>query len=51
MRKYFSKRIYFKSEPHIMQCPRCGALMSWNSCQGPNGGWECPRDGLRIDYK
>lgn len=51
MRKFFSKLIRFRSEPHSMSCPKCGALMSWYPGQGPLGGWRCPKDGLQIDYK
>lgn len=51
MRKLFSKIIHFRSEPHSMSCPRCNVLMDWSSYQGPMGGWECPRCGLKIDYK
>lgn len=51
MRRMFSKRICFKSEPHSMLCPRCNVLMDWSSWQGPLGGWKCPSCGLKIDSK
>lgn len=52
LRRFFSKLIRFRSEPHSMQCPKCnGVYMEWNPYQGPMGGWKCPECGLQIDYK
>lgn len=52
MRLFFTKLIHFRSEPHSMECPRCGIRMDWNPYQGPGlGGWCCPKCGLKIDSK
>ena len=51
MRSMFSKKIHFRSEPYSKSCPRCNVLMGWSSWQGRLGGWECPKCGLKIDYK
>ena len=51
MRLFYRKRIYFRSEPHSMTCPKCGERMDWSTWQGPLGGWKCPKCGLQIDSK